>query len=56
MTKQDAFNKLWIKYDYCMLGYNYDALYKSMSKNEVVQRLKNEVEDKYENSFRSKNI
>jgi len=42
MTKEDAFNKLWIKYDYCMMGYDRDILYKSMSKKEVLQRLKEE--------------
>lgn len=42
MTKEDAFIELWAKYDYCMLGYGFDELMKSMSKREVLARLADE--------------
>ena len=45
MGKQEAFNELWIKYDYCMMGYSYESLYKNMSKKEVIERLKKEKQD-----------
>ena len=41
-TKEDAFNILWSKYDYSMLGWSYDFLYKAMTKKEVLRRLKDE--------------
>ena len=44
MTKENAFTELWIKYDYCMMGYDYETLYKSMTKQEVLKRLKEERE------------
>lgn len=46
MSKQDAFSRLWIKYDYCMMGYNYKTLFKSMSKKEVLERLADEENDR----------
>ena len=45
MTKEDAFNILWARYDYCMMGYSYDQLLKSMSKKEVLRRLSEEKEN-----------
>lgn len=45
MTKAEAFSILWIKYDYCMMGYDYDSLCKSMSKKEVLARLAEEEAD-----------
>lgn len=42
MTKEKAFDILWIKYDYCMMGYSYDDLFKSMRKKEVLERLQYE--------------
>jgi hypothetical protein len=42
LTKREAFEMLWARYDYCMMGYDKEQLYKSMSKREVLQRLKNE--------------
>ena len=46
MTKQEAFEELWSIYDYCMMGYSRETLYKSMSKEEVLDRLRNEKESK----------
>ena len=43
MTKEEAFNLLWAKYDYCMMGYDREQLYKSMSAKEVKERLEDEV-------------
>ena len=45
MTKEAAFDILWVKYDYCMMGYSYEQLLKSMSKSEVLKRLKEEKQD-----------
>ena len=42
ISKEKAFNLLWAKYDYCMMGYDYYILKKSMSKEEVVRRLEAE--------------
>ena len=42
MTKQEAFDILWVKYDYCMMGYNKKDLYRAMPAKEVQQRLKDE--------------
>jgi len=44
MSKREAFEKLWGIYDYCMMGYDKEILYKSMSKKEVLERLKDEEE------------
>lgn len=43
MNKKDAFDKLWINYDYCMMGYEKEDLYKKLSKKEVLLRLKEEI-------------
>lgn len=45
MTKEEAFDRLWIKYDWCMMGYDREILFKSMSKKEVLLRLKEEKEN-----------
>lgn len=47
MTKCDAFDKLWIRYEYCMMGYPYDALYRSMEKKEILRRLSEEEIDEF---------
>lgn len=39
MTKDEMFNTLWVKYDYCMMGYSYDELKKSLTAEEVKRRL-----------------
>lgn len=41
-SKEDMFSELWVKYDYCMMGYDYDALFKSMTKKEIQDRLRYE--------------
>lgn len=46
-NKRDAFDILWVKYDYCMMGYPKDALYRSMSKKEVLHRLKRQEEESW---------
>jgi len=55
MTKREAFDELWIKCDYCMMGYNYETLYKSMKKDEVISRLREAESEKWadKNSRRS---
>ena len=45
MTKRDAFEELWSIYDYCMMGYDKESLYKSMSAKEVKDRLRYEKQD-----------
>ena len=47
MTKEKAFNILWVRYDYCLMGYTYEALLKSMSTKEVLKSLK--IEKQLEN-------
>jgi hypothetical protein len=42
MTKREALEILWIKYDYCMLGFSKELLYKNMSKKEALNRLADE--------------
>ena len=44
MTKREAFEILWVKYEYCMMGYDKNVLYKSMSKKVVLERLYEEME------------
>jgi hypothetical protein len=43
MTKEEAFNLLWAKYDYAMMGYDREQLYKSMSAKEVKERLDTKI-------------
>lgn len=44
MTKKEAFEELWSIYDYCMMGYDKEMLYKSMTAKEVKERLLEERE------------
>jgi hypothetical protein len=39
-TKEELFNILWVRFNYCLLGYPKDDLFKSLTKEEMLSRLK----------------
>ena len=45
MSREDMINELWIKYDYHMMGYQKDDLFKNMPDEELKKRLEWEVTD-----------